>query len=217
MKNGGTALGDPSFWGLILSNLFSIVMALLQGWDLHELMWVYWAQSVVIGLINFYRILSLKEFSTENFYINDRPVSPTPETRRNTAFFFLFHYGFFHLGYLAFIWQEMPLSDADLPRIVFLVLCAMGFMTAHGFSFVHNLGRDFKDRKPNIGTIMFYPYMRIVPMHLTIIIGGAAVESGPGTQALLLFMVLKTLADAGMHVVEHRLFQKQEKTSRHFP
>jgi hypothetical protein len=214
MSNGqaemNKTLGDLSLWGVVASNVFSIFIALIQGWNLGEVMWIFWAQSVIIGLINFVRILNLKEFSTENFQMNDRSVAPTEETKRQTAFFFLFHYGFFHFIYSIFLWQEMPLSSANLPHLLFLLVCALGFAGAHGFSFVHNLNRDFKDKKPNIGSLMFYPYMRIVPMHLTIIFGSALTMSGAGRLALLLFMVLKTFADAGMHVAEHRLFQKPD-------
>ena len=51
---------------------------------------------------------------------------------------------------------------------------------------------------------MFYPYARIIPMHLTIIFG----SSFGGT--LPLFLVLKTFADAIMHVVEHNVLRKGE-------
>jgi hypothetical protein len=48
---------------------------------------------------------------------------------------------------------------------------------------------------------MFFPYGRIIPMHFTIIFGGwFGAES---TGALLIFLVLKTLADVIMHMAEH--------------
>ena len=48
---------------------------------------------------------------------------------------------------------------------------------------------------------MFFPYLRILPMHLTIIVGGAIGSAGTG--ALLFFLVLKTIADVIMHRIEH--------------
>jgi hypothetical protein len=57
---------------------------------------------------------------------------------------------------------------------------------------------------------MFTPYVRIVPMHLTILLG-ATLGSGKG---LLLFGVLKTLADVVMHVIEHRRLGHREQTLR---
>jgi len=80
-----------------------------------------------------------------------------------------------------------------------------GFMGSHGFFYRYNLQNDFKDQKPNLGTIMFYPYLRIIPMHLTIIFGSMLNTGG----AVFLFMLLKTFADAGMHIVEHHLFRRK--------
>jgi len=52
---------------------------------------------------------------------------------------------------------------------------------------------------------MFFPYIRIVPMHLTIIFAGNAIEQGSTiTGLMVLFLLLKTAADAIMHWIEHR-------------
>ena len=55
--------------------------------------------------------------------------------------------------------------------------------------------------RPNIGGVMFLPYLRIVPMHLALIIGLSAGYAG----GMLLFATLKTLADALMHWIEYRI------------
>ena len=64
----------------------------------------------------------------------------------------------------------------------------------------HNLEKD-SERVPNIGTVMFFPYLRIIPMHLTIIFGGMFAKES--TIVLLIFLGLKTFADVLMHVIEH--------------
>lgn len=202
---GGHVLADPSLWGVVLGNGFASVLAITQGWTLGEVLWIYWGQSVIIGLVNFYRMISLKAFSTEGLTSNGRPVPETHAAKYQMAFFFLVHYGFFHAIYVVFLWEKMPLDRLEPAAALWLLLCILGFAGVHGFSFWHNLGRDFQQKKPNLGTIMFYPYLRIIPMHLTIIFGGLW---GQGT--LLLFMGLKTLADAGMHSVEHALFRHSE-------
>jgi hypothetical protein len=187
---------DLSSASLILSNLVTIVIAVMQDWNLGVLIWIYWGQSVIIGLANFVRILSLKKFSTENFKINDEPVPPTRWTQIRTAFFFLFHYGFFHLGYLFFLRQGHPVASADLSMIG---MCILIFLGNHVFSLIINIRRDL-ERVPNIGTMMFFPYARIIPIHLTIIFG---TQMAKGTQQLIFFLALKTVADVIMHIVEH--------------
>lgn len=196
---------DTSLWMIVLGNIVSIILAIAQNWDAQQILWVYWGQSVVIGLINIYRMLSLKEFSTKDFKINDNRPPETPATKRQVATFFAIHYGGFHLIYAIFIWQKLPLTSLPIDQIIFLALLILGFVGSHGFSFIHNSTQDFKNQKPNIGTLMFYPYLRIIPMHLIIIFGTFLGSTG----TILIFMILKTFADAGMHAIEHHIFRKK--------
>jgi hypothetical protein len=58
-------------------------------------------------------------------------------------------------------------------------------------------------KKQNIGSLMFMPYVRIVPMHL-MAASGAVVSAGP----LIIFLLLKTVADLAMHTIKHRVNQE---------
>jgi hypothetical protein len=81
------------------------------------------------------------------------------------------------------------------------VRCTALFAANHRYSLRYNLERDLA-RKPNIGTIVFFPRARVIPMHLTIIL--AANFAGHSIVSLPLFLGLKTAADVLMHVIEHR-------------
>jgi uncharacterized membrane-anchored protein YitT (DUF2179 family) len=122
------------------------------------------------------------------------------------AAFFALHYGIFHAAYFMFLWQEHPLSIGKMNEAFLMMLTLSMFVGSHSYSYMHNLNADFRQQKPNLGTIMFYPYLRIIPMHLAIIFGGMVEGIG-----LMIFMSLKTFADAGTHVVEHYLFQKPKR------
>jgi hypothetical protein len=206
---GGNLFHDWSLWLLIASNAVTVVLAVTQDWNLLPLMWVYWFQSIVIGFFNFLRIRHLSEFSTEGLAINGYPVEPTPETKNRIARFFLLHYGVFHLVYFIFLLVfsltdmfstagENPLNTADLK---YMLPLAFLFLGNHLFSHFYNRPRD--TGRQNIGMLMFYPYARIIPMHVTIIMGFFL------GHRLLLFLLLKTLADAIMHVVEHKVLLKR--------
>lgn len=197
---------DGSVWMLLASNLVALIAALVQGWSASSLMIVYWLQSVVIGVSNVCRILALERFSTENFTMNDQPVDPTPATKRQVAAFFAFHYGFFHVGYLVFILAE---GDRGLLSEPWVWSCALVFAVNHAFSYRYN--RDLDRRgTPNIGTLMFMPYVRIVPMHLTIVFGGLLAHTGLG---VLVFGTLKTVADVAMHAIEHARLRAARRAS----
>ena len=196
---------DTSVWILVGANVATLVIALVQGWSLSELMLIYWAQSIIIGASYVARIWSLEKFSTKNFRMNDRPVEPTVETKRQVAFFFIVHFGIFHVAYLAFIFENAPLGLLLDPGFL---MCTVGFAVNHWFSYRYHKHVD-RQGTPNIGTLMFTPYLRIVPMHLTIVFG-ASVMGGAG---LLMFGALKTLADTVMHVIEHRRLGHKAKTT----
>lgn len=198
--------GDLSLWFLLFSNILTILFAIINNWNLSTIMWIYWFQSITIGFFNFVRILQLKEFSTKGFTINHRPAQPTQSTKRFTAFFFLFHFGFFHFAYFIFLlsgtFTNVYGNIANFAETKYILLTALLFFVNHLFSYFYNRPKDTK--KQNIGSLMFYPYIRIIPMHLTIIFGSSFAI------ALPLFLILKTIADATMHIVEHNILQKGE-------
>ncbi len=187
-----------SAFSLIIANVITGVLAVYEGWSLQELMFIYWAQSIIIGYFSIRRMLDLKRFSTENFKSNGVRPPENEATKRSTATFFAFHYGAFHAGYMVFL----VAGNQGEHRFSWIVvaICTAAFYLNHRYSYIHNKELD-ETRKPNIGAIMFFPYVRVIPMHLTIIIGAAI---GPTTTAsLLLFLGLKTLADVIMHKIEH--------------
>jgi hypothetical protein len=187
---------------LIIANLIAINLAVYEGWNLQDLMAVYWTQSVIIGYFSFRRILSLKQFSTENFTATGDRLPENAITKWGTALVFAFHYGFFHVVYL------LLLTDGDLEfqgSWLVLFICVVVFYVNHRYSYVYNRELD-ENRKPNIGTIVSFPYARIVPMHLTIVAGD--ILGAPTRRALLLFLVMKTVVDVIMHKVEHSRWRK---------
>ncbi|MFH1544833.1 MAG: DUF6498-containing protein [archaeon] len=195
---------DSSSKVLILSNFITIILAVVFSWSLMIILWSYWLQSIIIGLFNFIRILSLKDFSVQGMEINNQPIKkPTQGIKIFIAFFFAFHYGFFHLVYSfflgAFTFASQTLSFTDFG---FIFLSGIIFFFNHLFSFLHFKN---KPQKQNIGRIMFFPYARIFPMHLTIIFAGFFLFSGTASAfVLVFFLALKTIADLIMHYIEHK-------------
>jgi hypothetical protein len=191
--------------GVIATNLVAIGIAWWQHWPLVTLLWPYWMQSVIIGWYSRKRILALRDFSLANTNGFDRG---SPEaTKRQTARFFTLHYGVFHLVYALFLWaftagrlRGVPAYHVTPLDLVFMAVLAVSFVLTHRATYQRIMAADQQGR-PNIGGVMFLPYLRIVPMHLAIIIGiGAGYHGG-----MLLFATLKTIADALMHWIEYRI------------
>lgn len=195
---------DNSIWGLLLANMLTIVLAVWQDWSLLLVMWVYWCQSVIIGLFNFWRMMTLKRFSTKGVSSSDGPVLPTQKTKREMSWFFLVHYGAFHAFYLIFIFSGIM---GEQPPFLSLgpMLMVLLFFINHAWSFFYNRRRE-ANSVPNIGTLMLLPYARIIPMHLPLVFGGMFIS---GKLWLVFFLLLKTLADLIAHAVEHAVRRKQ--------
>ena len=214
---------DASVAGIVGANVLTMLVAVWQDWGLLNLLWPFWTQSVVIGWYARRRMLLLQQFSTKDLKLNNQPVEPTPDTQRRVASFFALHYGIFHLGYLAFLLQATWGSEPDGTLAVqqegsgetaqFLVGqvtsldgliiagLALAFWRSHRASHREHVEADLA-RVPNIGTLMFMPYARVLPMHLTIILGAST-----GAGAVWLFALLKTAADVAMHKFEHHVLQ----------
>jgi len=193
---------DSSLYGILIGNALAFLSAVTRHWSIAPLLWIYWGQSVAIGVSNVIRMLRLREFSTEGFQLGGRPVPATRDSLEQSALFFSFHYGFFHLVYALFLAAGAVggrLAEAEVPWVLGNIAT---FAIAHGYSLLINHGRDFRQKKPNLGTLVFYPYLRILPMHLAIILGSTMIGV-----AVPVFIGLKTLADAGLHAVERRLFR----------
>ena len=196
------ARADHSVFALIAANLLALLIAWVTHMSLRELMLVYWIQSVIIGVCSAIRILNLEHFSTENLKMNNQPVAEEPASKWKVAGFFVLHYGFFHLGYLMFLsFDREPGPGGSAAGYL---LCALVFAANHGYSLLQNVRRDAHG-KPNLGTLMFLPYARIVPMHLTIVFGGLFFG---GAWAFAMFGALKLVADVVMHTVEHHVLAK---------
>ena len=186
-----------SLAGLLGGNLLLIAAYALGLVDLGEVLWTYWLQSVVIGIFNFLRMWKLERFTTEGLTSNGRPVPETEAAKRSTAWFFAFHYGFFHLGYAVFLATSHPPGATWL----WLAAAAAGLLVGEWSAYARHRRSD-PTWAPNLGTLLFQPYLRIVPMHLAIL---------ATTFAGAVFLPLKLLADVGMFFVDEHLDAKRAR------
>jgi uncharacterized protein DUF6498 len=191
-------LKDKSAWALLGVNIFSLLAAVIKGWSLSEIMFIYWCQNIIIGIFTIIKILSLR---LEPIKGVDAKQS-LAVVRYFIAGFFAVHYGLFHYGYFEFLggsWKDVY----SVPIVLAIAL----FFFNHLFSFCYNYGND---SIKNIGLVMFAPYPRIVPMHITIIVGMFVSLLIKGQAAniaiIIIFLSLKSIIDVKMHLNEHLVY-----------
>jgi hypothetical protein len=216
---GETTITSPLV-SLIAVNLVTIVFAIMGNWDLASVIFIYWAQSVIIGIFAFLSILfvdtsAIADTMAENPAVPGAVLgSPAPVRKLQAAFlklflagFFAVHYGAFHAGYLFFITGFSlfgPVSYDDPGILISVGL----FLAIHAWSFLF-YRKSGKAAALGMMTQFMEPYARIFPMHLTIIFGSFIILGlqffGITTTlpVLVFFLVLKTVADISAHVKKH--------------
>lgn len=188
-------------WALIGANALTLAFAMALGWSAGMLLWPYWLQNLVIGWYAIQRMRALRRFSTEGFTSNDQPVPENAEGKRSTVSFFVLHFGLFHLAYLVFLCEMAPMSGL----LDFLLVVAGGgsFAFAQRNTCAAQIEADAQGR-PNLGALMFTPYLRVLPIHIAIGFGAIAL----GAAGTIGFVVLKTLADIGLDRADRRIAER---------
>jgi hypothetical protein len=91
-----------------------------------------------------------------------------------------------------------------------ILLAAACFAWNHKLSYDRHVEADTAGRQ-SLTRMMLLPYLRVVPMHFTVMLG-TGLASGRSqvspTLVLIVFLVLKSGADIAMHRLEHRILQR---------
>lgn len=215
---------EPSSRGalaaLLAANVAPLVGVLAFGWNVFDVLAVYWIESGVVGALNVPKILLARGASDGNvsFSVNGVPVDFSTREDRSlfgvpvraenafTAGFFCLHYGIFWVVHGVFVLFGLPAFAGAFGSIdVAGVLVAGATMVvSHGGSFVFNfLGRD-EYRAVSPDQQMMSPYRRVFVLHLTVVFGAFLVTALGGPVLLVLLMVvLKTAFDVVAHLREH--------------
>jgi hypothetical protein len=202
--------GEPSRLSavlLVFANLVPLYGVLAWGWEVFPLLVLFWAENVIVGLLNVARMLAVD------------PADPLLwGAKLFLVPFFCVHYGMFTAGHGVFVLSGMfggqgykvqglnPLGAAlDAFRDFGLWLPAAILAASHLFSFLWNYLYRGEFRRAELKALMHKPYTRVILLHVTIIFGGmAAMALGSPVWALVLLVALKTLIDVVAHLREHR-------------
>ncbi len=159
----------------------------------------------MIGFSTFLQLLTLPaEKALEVTVDNSEGTLPAKQGRGCGALFFLVHYGGFHLAYLVFL----VIKSGGRLDFAFLKISFAIILIAETMDFIKKY-QAAKLGKLNTGFVFALPYLRIIPMHLMII--GAAFS---GISDVTIFLVLKMVADLGMHLLTNAMYFSSEKSTQ---
>ena len=191
-----------SVWSLLISNLLIALFTIIEKQSVLNVLWIYWFQSVIIGVFNFFKIITLKDYTVDGMKMNGKPLTKSKSAKIGVAVFFLFHYGFFHLVYAVFLSAFISIGAISKGGIdvTFILLTSLIFFIHYLVEFIFTF-RQEQLTVQSLPKLMFAPYKRIIPMHLTIIlsgfvlVGGALGSVNHNITILLIFIGLKTVMD----------------------
>ncbi|MDB5924257.1 MAG: hypothetical protein JWN13_3193 [Betaproteobacteria bacterium] len=196
--NAGNSRKWVSALVLIAANALPLIGVLLFGWTISNVMVLYWAESAVIAA---YTVLKM--------FVVGKWVAPF------AALFFVGHFGGFMAGHFLFVYEffvrgvgaagpEPAVREALLGIFGPLWPALLALVVSHGVSFVVNFMGAREYEGTTLSDLMSAPYKRVVVMHLTVILGGMLVlVMKTPLAALVLLVLLKTLADWRAHAGEH--------------
>ena len=193
---------------LIVTNCVPVLGVLLWGWDVGSIVTLYWAENLILGVLTLLRMLRVGGFRA-----------------LGVMAFFSLHYGMFCAAHGILIIDIFDLAHqpgdiASTNSLVDLLAKPIAIIfddttglwwwafaalcISHGLSFVMNfLGRREFDRI-TLNKLMSSPYGRILVLHVTVLLGGLAVEAlGAPVYLLLVLIAVKIFADSVLHRREH--------------
>jgi len=180
-----SVFSDPSFWLLVAVNIYLVWYYYQHHEVFTTLVWIYWCQSALMGIFNFLDMLTVRKVAVQ-LNKDGEPSSDSFSLKRPAAFFFALHYGGFHFVYLIFVATMKRTGPFDFALFKY---CVLAFLAGQIVQFIQHKKQQ-RTQAVNLGSMFFTPYLRIVPMHLTILAPNFLKVSNVGV-----FLVLKCVTD----------------------
>jgi hypothetical protein len=226
-------LARPSARVLIAVNLSMIAGVVYLGWSVLDIVFLYWVENLVVGLINVFRMVvsspelgaipdaseKLKALKTQGY-----PEATAMIRKAGTAVklfmipFFIIHYGGFCYGHGVFVlamfgdggMMGASGESGHSPGFFDLLTPEIQFAilvlaASHFYSFIKNFLHGGEYKRTHAAMLMMRPYGRIVALHITILFGAFLTMVLDSPMGLLVILVvMKTIADLGLHQIERK-------------
>ena len=186
---------------LILANLIPLAGVVFLDWRVLDVLLLYWAENVVIGVINLLRMAVAQ----------GRRIFLMP--------FFAAHYGIFCFGhYMAVtgLFVDGDIDGVSLPEIWRreLWIGVVAIAVSHLLSFWLNFIGHGEYRRTNASALMHRPYGRIVTLHVGVISGGLLITVlRDPVWALVVLIAVKIAMDLRLHARERDILGPEVTTT----
>lgn len=173
--------------GTLLVNAIPLIGVIWFGWNVFEVLFLYWFENVAIGVAHAARLA-----------ISTRTNAVAKGWETTT--FFMMHYGIFTAVHGIFVVAFFGVVAGGLAQINPGFMAPVAAIMAWQAVFLlldSTRSEGFKGRTPD--DMMFEPYPRVFALHITVIAGGWLIgEVGSPVWALAILVVVKSAFDFAM-------------------
>jgi hypothetical protein len=202
---------NPTTAILVVSNISILVLALILDWSLQGIVMTYWAENLVIGVLNIPKIIMAKQQ-----HPGHRP--DTVWSKIATIIFFCFHYvlfGALHFFIIALLFTSdeaiIPMHEKSYNALDSIEIIGVALLfISHTMSFFLNFVKKKEYQKVSPFAQMLKPYIRILIVHGYVFLGGYVLLFFDNAMVIMLtlFVLIKTLIDMMSHLKEHKKAQQ---------
>ena len=200
------------YLALVLSNLVPVAGVIFLGWDVGQIVVLYWFENIIIGVFTLPRILSAKG--------GEQGGGVNGNGALGSGCFFVLHYGLFCVGHGVFTLvllgkiSPVDVGAADSGGGTGFVWALLVLVLLHAIAFVRDWVMAGRWRTATPTREMFRPYGRIMVLHTTVLLGvwGMSQLSAP-TWTILVLCVTKGVMELAMEVIVAPVLKHSDRKS----
>ncbi|RPI73943.1 MAG: hypothetical protein EHM47_04910 [Ignavibacteriales bacterium] len=218
-KNIKAAFSETSSYYLIVMNFFPVAGVLLWNWDPVSVVYFYIAETIVIGILNFFKILISQTNLADKA---GRKLQIPFFGKLFIGIFFLIHFNAFNYGQIELFTSFSGRSSGSFGSFLnyfltddVLSIALLTIIISHIFSFYTDFikGKQYEYVPPFI--FMFLPYPRIFVQQFVGVFGVFFVMIfNLPLMFLILLQIFKTLAELFSHTFINEKLENLIKTKR---
>lgn len=191
-----------SLFSLIFSNCIPLIGVIFLGWNIGDILFMFWFENIVIII---YQSIKIAKAKVNNNKISQ--IAAHPHTSKALLIIiFLMLYGFFTLIHGVLL---LVLFGSAKIGIISLLISMASLFISHGVSYKQNYIAKEEYKKTSLFFLFIQPCKRIFITHFVVLFGGmVCLATGTKFFSLITLVILKTCFDVFFYVLTQSQISK---------
>lgn len=184
---------------LVAYNLIPLIGVLEFSWNLPTILFLYWFENMVIGIVNIFKIrIAEKPIKLKLVMPQDREYSQR-EKNAAISIIFVIHYGLYIIGHGMFLYLFFLRGYTINTNVIFAMI---SLIISYSVSYFLDYIANEKYINSSSDELMKDPYVRIIILHATIIFGSFYILKfgDQNIWPLTILILFKTITELVMYL-----------------